>query len=181
MSGWTTDPEVYVVRFDPSKANDFRTTTDVFEAEGEYDLPEPLAASVVDAANAYFDVGLKTIQAPALYENLNDGDESNDPYIISVRKPEDYAAGHLPGAVWYDAKALFTPASLSTLPTDRPIVVYCYSGQTASQVVPVLNMLGYDASNLVYGMGNWTNDPAVYVNRFNPETTPRDYPVEKGQ
>jgi hypothetical protein len=30
-------------------------------------------------------------------------------------------------------------------------------------------------------MGNWTNDPAVYVNRFNPETTPRDYPVEKGQ
>jgi rhodanese-related sulfurtransferase len=181
MSGWTTDPEVYVVRFDPSKANDFRTTTDVFEAEGEYDLPEPLAATVVDAANAYFDVGLKTIQAPALYENLNDGDESNDPYIISVRKPEDYAAGHLPGAVWYDAKALFTPASLSTLPNDRPIVVYCYSGQTASQVVSVLNMLGYDAYNLQSGMGNWTNDPAVYVNRFDPETTPRDYPVEKGQ
>jgi rhodanese-related sulfurtransferase len=181
MSGWTTDPDVYVNRFDPTKANDFRTTTDGFEADGEYDLPEPLAATVVDAANAYFDVGLKTIQAPALYENLNDGDESNDPYIISVRSQEHYGQGHLPGAVWYDPKTLFTAASLSTLPNDRPIVVYCYTGQTASQVVPVLNMLGYDASNLVYGIGNWTNDPDVYVNRFNPETTPRDYPVVKGQ
>ncbi len=179
MSGWTTDPEVYVTRFDPTKANDFRTTTEGFEAEGEYDLPEPLAATVLDAAAVYFGAGLKTIQAPALYENLNDGDESNDPYIISVRSAEHYALGHLPGAVWYDAKALFTPDSLSTLPNDRPIVVYCYTGQTASQVTSVLNLLGYDASNLVFGMGNWTNDPAVYVNRFNPETTPRDFPVEK--
>lgn len=180
MSGWTTDPEVYVTRFDPSKANDFRTTTDGFEAEGEYDLPEPLAATVVDAANAYFDVGLKTIQAPALYENLNDGDDSNDPYIISVRSAEDYAKGHLPGAVWYDTKALFTAEGLSTIPTDRPVVVYCYSGQTASQVVSALNMLGYDASNLVFGMGNWTNDPNVYVRRFDPEATPKDFPVVTG-
>ena len=181
MSGWTTDPAVYVNRFDPTKANDFRTTTDGFEAEGEYDLPEPLAADVAEAAQTYFSAALKTIQAPDLYENLNDGDETNDPFIVSVRAEEDYAKGHLPGAVWYSPKALFTPEGLSTLPNDRPIVVYCYSGQTASQVVSALNMLGYDASNLVYGMGNWTNDPDVYVRRFDPETTPKDFRVETGE
>ena len=42
-------------------------------------------------------------------------------------------------------------------------------------------MLGYDASNLVYGMGNWTNDPDVYVKRFDPETTPKDFRVETGE
>jgi rhodanese-related sulfurtransferase len=147
-------------------------------ADGEYDLAEPLAASVADAANSYFDAGMKITQAADLYENLNDGDETNDPYIISVRSAEDYAKGHLPSAVWADPKALFTPEGLSTLPTDRPIVVYCYTGQTASQVVSALNVLGYDASNLQFGMGNWTNDPDVYVRRFDPDTTPKDYPVE---
>ena len=181
MSGWTTDPAVYVTRFDPAKAKDYTTTTESFQADGAYDLPAPLAADVAEAANAYFDAGLKTIQADALYENLNDGDDDNDPYIISVRSQEDYGKGHLPGAVWYDTKTLFTPEGLSTLPTDRPIVVYCYTGQTASQVTSTLNMLGYDASNLVFGMGGWTNDPNVYVKRFDPETTPKDYPVESTQ
>ena len=50
---------------------------------------------MLDAAVAYFSAGQKTIAADALYENLNDGDASNDPYVISVRQPEDYAAGHI--------------------------------------------------------------------------------------
>lgn len=180
MSGWTTDPTVYVNRFDPAKAKDYTTVTDEFVAEETYAMSAPLADDLAEAANAYFDKGLKTIQADALYENLNDGDTSNDPFIISVRSAEDYAKGHLPGAVQYDPKTIFTPEVLSTIPSDRPVVVYCYTGQTASQVVSGLNLLGYDANNLVYGMGMWTNDPAVYVKRFDPEKTPKDYTVETG-
>ena len=111
---------------------------------------------------------------------LNDGDESNDPYIISVRSAEDYAKGHIPGAVNYDPKTMFTPEVLATIPTDKPIVVYCYTGQTASQVVSSLNLLGYDASNLVHGMSMWSSDPNVFVKRFDPEKTPKNYPVEAG-
>ncbi|MEZ4767345.1 MAG: rhodanese-like domain-containing protein [Caldilineales bacterium] len=181
MSSWTTDPDVYKVRFEPETAKSYPTTTDPFEASGENALPSPLAATVAEAANTYFDAGMKTIKADALYENLNDGDASNDPYIISVRSAEDYGKGHLPGAVWEDPKALFTPEGLATLPTDRPIVVYCYTGQTASQVTSALNLLGYDASSLSFGMSSWTDNPDVFVKRFDAAKATHDYPTEAGQ
>ena len=85
MSAWTTDPDVYKVRFEPEMAKGYTTTTEPFEATGEYALPSPLAATVADAANTYFNTGMKTTKADTLFENLNDGDASNDPYILSVR------------------------------------------------------------------------------------------------
>jgi rhodanese-related sulfurtransferase len=180
MSGWSSDPDVYVTRFEPDTAKSYATDTEAVEAEGGNALPEPLAVAVADAANSYFDAGLKTIQADALFENLNDGDESNDPFVLSVRSEEDYGKGHIPGAAWADPKALFTAEGLAALPADQPIVVYCYTGQTASQVTSALNMLGYDASNLVFGMSSWTDDPDVYVRRFEAGTNAREYRTESG-
>ena len=77
-----------------------------------------------------------------LYANLNDGDDTNDPYLIDVRAPEDFANGHIKGANNVDVKALFTAAELAKFPTDGQIVVNCYSGQTSAQVVAALRMLG---------------------------------------
>jgi len=37
------------------------------------------------------------------------------------------------------------------IPTDMPVVVYCWTGQHASQVVAYLNLLGYDAYDLANG------------------------------
>ncbi|MGD9047886.1 MAG: rhodanese-like domain-containing protein, partial [Anaerolineae bacterium] len=74
---------------------------------------------VLTDADDYFGGGTKNISADVLYENLNDGDESNDPLIISVRSKEDYDKGHIPGAVWMDAKTMFTADNLATLPTDK--------------------------------------------------------------
>ncbi|HID34634.1 MAG TPA: rhodanese-like domain-containing protein, partial [Anaerolineae bacterium] len=121
------------------------------------------------AAEDYYGGGLKFIKAEDLYANLNDGDPDNDPFIISVRAKEDYEKGHIPGAVWISPKELFTPDVLATLPDDREIVVVCYTGQTASQVTSALNMAGYDAYTLLFGMSSWTSDPEVFVKRFNPD------------
>ncbi len=41
---------------------------------------------------------------------------------------------------------------LQNLPTDKTIVVYCWTGQTSAQVVAYLRMLGYDAVSMYYGM-----------------------------
>ena len=41
----------------------------------------------------------------------------------------------------------------STIPTDKPVVVYCYTGQTSSQTVATLRMLGFEAYSLAGGMG----------------------------
>ena len=71
-----------------------------------------------------------------------------------------------------DYKTHVRQDGLITVPPDKPIVVYCYTGQTASQVTSALNMLGYDASNLLFGMQGWTMDKDVRVEFFNPETQP---------
>lgn len=136
--------------------HDYRVSEEAMMADGSFDMAEPLDVTVTGAAEAYFVNGTKNIKASDVFDNLNDGDASNDPFIIDVRSPEDYAAGHIPGAVNISAKELFTAENLAKIPTAQPVVVNCYTGQTASQVTSALNMLGYDASNLKFGFAAWS-------------------------
>jgi len=43
---------------------------------------------------------------------------------------------------------------LKYLPTDKQIIVYCWTGQTSSQITAYLNMLGYEAYSLKFGSNN---------------------------
>lgn len=79
--------------------------------------------------------------------------ESEDYVIVSVRKAEDYAKGHIKGAVNIPFGAGMQDA-LSELPKDKKIIVHCYTGQTASQTVAILRLLGYEAYNMQFGMGS---------------------------
>lgn len=77
----------------------------------------------------------------------------NNYYIVNYWSTTDYNKGHLPGAIQYTPKADFKLAgALKTLPTNKTIVVYCYTGQTSAQVVSVLKLLGYDAKTLLFGV-----------------------------
>ena len=179
MSSWTTDPDVFAKRFNPdTHANDYTIDTEPHEPGGPYSLPTPLAVDVVGAAGAYFSEGPRTIGAADLFENLNDGDADNDPTIISLRSAEDYAKGHVPGAVNMSVKELFTAENLTTIPPDKDVVVLCYTGQTAGQATAALNMLGYEAYSLLFGMSSWTTDPDVFAKRFNPDTHANDYTID---
>jgi len=181
MSSWTTDPNVFVKRFNAEKAaHDYATTTEASAwGPDAFDLPEPPAADPIAAADAWLDDGPDFIPADALYENLNDGDADNDPLIISVRSQDDYNKGHIAGAIWANPKELFMPDMLSKIDPDRDIVVVCYTGQAASQVTAGLNDLGYHAKALLHGMSSWTTDPNVFVKRFDPAKAAHDYPVEQ--
>jgi rhodanese-related sulfurtransferase len=93
-------------------------------------------------------------------------------YIISVQEKENYTLGHLPGAVNYDFATSFgKDQKLNTLPTDKPILVYCNSGQKAAFVVAYLRMLGYDAYSLLYGANGFMNSKLKTVKdaTFTPE------------
>ena len=130
-------------------------------------------------AEAQLDGWSPTISADALYENLNDGDTSNDPFIVSVRSAEHYALGHVPGAINIPWKGIAKPENLAKLPTDQPIVVYCYTGHTGQIATTVLRLLGYEVQNLKFGMMGWTqNDEVLGITRFGPDTDQRDYPLE---
>jgi rhodanese-related sulfurtransferase len=150
-------------------------TTSVLAADPTGDL-----AVIQKAADNYFNtVSSPVISADALYENLNDGDTSNDPFIVSVRGADHYALGHVPGAINIPWKNIAETDNLAKLPTDQQIVVYCYTGHTGQIATTVLNLLGYDAVNLKFGIMGWTKDDEVLATkRFGPDTDQRDYRLE---
>ncbi|MBS4032523.1 MAG: rhodanese-like domain-containing protein [Clostridiales bacterium] len=92
--------------------------------------------------------GNKIIPGADLYAALQDNPSSF--HVIDIRSAEHFAEGHIEHSVhspWSKFGDL-----LEGLPTNRPIVVACYSGQTAGQTVGILRMMGYDAYSLFYGV-----------------------------
>jgi len=81
-------------------------------------------------------------------------DSESDEYVsVAVRKAEDYAAGHVKGAINIPF-GQGMEQSFADLPKDKKIIVYCYTGQTASQTVGILRLLGFEAYNMQFGMGS---------------------------
>ncbi|TSK04656.1 MAG: rhodanese-like domain-containing protein [Geobacter sp.] len=78
-------------------------------------------------------------------------------FVVSIQRPEDYALGHVPGAVNIPYSQIATMASLAKLPTDRKIVVVCYIGHIGAAVTLMLNQLGYDAYDLRFGTMGWND------------------------
>ncbi|QSX06350.1 rhodanese-like domain-containing protein [Sedimentibacter sp. zth1] len=77
-----------------------------------------------------------------------------DMFLLDIRKKEDFAKNHIEGSIHCDWSEVFDFIEEDILPIDKKIVVICYSGQTAGQVVGVLKTLGYDACSLMGGMNN---------------------------
>jgi rhodanese-related sulfurtransferase len=87
-----------------------------------------------------------------------------DVAFVSIRRAEHYAEGHIPTATnmpW--GKGMQT--MFDSLPADKKLIVYCYSGQTAGQTVAMLRVLGYDAVSLRGGMGVGANAPQGWANQ----------------
>jgi rhodanese-related sulfurtransferase len=138
----------------------------------ETPAPAPAAAEidvVKEAVAAYLADKAPNVKAADLHMMIADGAA---PYIVSVRAAEDYAAGHIPGAVNVGF------GDLSTLPMDEEILVYCYTGQSASFAAAVLGVQGYDVSNLLHGMASWSDNPDVYKKRYDPASSPADLETE---
>lgn len=92
------------------------------------------------------------VKIDAVFTNLTDGNTSNDPFIIDYRSAADYASGHIRGAVNISLGSLVDKIDDGTIPEGKTILNICYTGQTASYATCVLNMLGYEAQNLLFGM-----------------------------
>ncbi len=105
-------------------------------------------------------------------------------YIANYWASSDYVKGHLPGAIQYTPKAdLKLSAALKTLPTNKPVVVYCYTGQTSAQVATILKIIGYDAKSLMFGVNilnyDWMKNNAI-PNYFNPTADIMNYTFVTG-
>ena len=188
IMSWTKNDTVRVQKAfsEESDAHDFAVTTDVPETK-TYDLADPNYVDSEDAmtilkaaADQYVSNHKPVILAQDLFELLNDNDPSNDPQIVSVRKSEHYKIGHIPGAINISWKEIAKVDNLKKLDPNRQIVTYCYTGHTGQIACTVLNLLGYDALNLKFGIMSWTKDANVRaMAAFNEDTDANDYQVEK--
>ncbi|MFL6138908.1 MAG: rhodanese-like domain-containing protein [Frankiaceae bacterium] len=76
-----------------------------------------------------------------------------DAYVLDVREPEEWSAGHVPDAVHLPLGHL--PARLADVPADREVVVVCRVGSRSAQATAFLNAHGRTAVNLDGGMIAW--------------------------
>jgi rhodanese-related sulfurtransferase len=81
-------------------------------------------------------------------------------YVVNYWAEADYTKyGHIPGASQYTPKAsIALDADLLTLPTDKPVVVYCWTGQTSANMAAYLKVIGYDAKSLKFGANGMIYD-----------------------
>jgi L-ascorbate metabolism protein UlaG (beta-lactamase superfamily)/rhodanese-related sulfurtransferase len=76
--------------------------------------------------------------------------------VVDVRTPEEYAEGHIPGAILIDVKKDdFKATALQLLDKSKTIAVYCRSGRRSAQAADVLTTEGFKAVNLKGGILAW--------------------------
>lgn len=132
-----------------------RVEVPVEQLEGDhFELLQQASEEYLQNAN------FETITSEQVYNMLTFGSEEEF-LIVDVRDPVTYASGHIEGSVNIAYKNTANLKQISDLPRDKKIIVVCYSGHTASQVVALWNMLGYEAIVMENGMGSWTKDTAL--------------------
>lgn len=75
--------------------------------------------------------------------------------VLDVRPPDEYTAGHVPGARSIPLPEL--AARLAELPADLPIVAYCRGPYCvyAADAVELLRQHGYEATRMDQGVADW--------------------------
>jgi len=90
-------------------------------------------------------------EAAALLDDAPDG-----LVVLDVRTPEEFAEGHLAGAVLVDFYDPDFTEQLAALDPDLPYVVYCRSGNRSGQTMPLLEQLGFESAvNVDGGILSW--------------------------
>jgi phage shock protein E len=68
-----------------------------------------------------------------------------DACIVDVRSPEEFESGAYPGAINIPLNLL--AVRMGEIPSDRPVITYCFSGGRSTQAVRLLKEAGYNAVN----------------------------------
>ena len=134
---------------DPVEVNEAEVLIDYLESNANTNIAT--LPSYVTVPSAVTKAGL----TPILNDLMNTG-----VYIIDVRGATDYANGHIAGAVNVDISdgesvLEHVADNIGTI-GDDPIVIVCYSGQSAAFEAALVKLAGYsNVSSLLFGMCGW--------------------------
>lgn len=158
MSSWNQEfaKDVWAAHTGSDYVDQLETAGNVKNTKGDYPTLETgktdpkeilMERAKVALSSSYKE---KLVKAEDLFVN---GDQY---YVMNYWPAEKYDLGHIPGAIQYTPKqSLASTADLFTLPIDKPVVTYCYTGQHAAFVTAYLTILGYNAKALGYGSNSF--------------------------
>jgi rhodanese-related sulfurtransferase len=117
------------------------------------ELARDRLAEVEQVARDYFEArdALEPLSADELLERV----ARRQALVVDVRPAEEYAAGHIPGAISVPLAEL--AARLPDLPRETEIIAYCRGPYCvlAPQVVQILHEEGFRARRLQEGLPEW--------------------------
>ena len=110
-------------------------------------------------------------------------EQLEDYYLVNYWPISLYDQGHLPGAIQYNPKKAFrSEEDILTLPTDRPLVVYCFTGQNAAYANAFLAVMGYDIRSLEYGANSFIHQTMLLTQppgRAFSERHVKNFPLQR--
>lgn len=116
-------------------------------------IGEKLPAEVDRLAHGYLTVqdNLEPVTREHLRKRLKQGEVT----VIDVRPPEEFAAGHLPGAV--NIPLMELDGKIEALPYDREIIAYCRGPYCvlAFEAAAKLRERGFQARRMQDGFPEW--------------------------
>jgi rhodanese-related sulfurtransferase len=100
-----------------------------------------VSAALACAAMAHADEPTPRIKQETLLKRIEQKDASM--IILDVRTPEEFAAGHVPGAI--NIPYTHLPARVAELPDagDKDVVLYCATGVRAERAATRMREHGY--------------------------------------
>lgn len=179
MSGWNADFDVWSGKIGNEANGHNNWSGNIAPANVKYDDPvlsggstdgaEILKARVEATLAAGFktESGTNTLNSPANY------------FINNYFDITDYANfGHVDGANRINPLTIVDDLVNNLDPAEK-VVTYCYTGQTSAVLTAYLNVLGYNAYSMAYGMnGIYNNNPAWVSNKWSA-SVPKDFPYDK--
>jgi rhodanese-related sulfurtransferase len=116
-------------------------------------LAETRLAEIEQVTRAYLTQrgAMEAVPSNELLRRVRDGEVT----VLDVRPPEEYRAGHIPGALSVPLSELKT--RLGELPKDRDVVAYCRGPYCvmAIEAVGLLRKKGFKAYRMEQGVVEW--------------------------
>ncbi len=86
-----------------------------------------------------------------------------DAIIIDVRTPEEFAAGHLDGALLYNVQDPSVETNLAALAATATFVVYCRSGNRSAQAIERMKAVGFTTLTDLGSLHNASNETGIAI------------------
>ncbi len=114
---------------------------------------EPTQRAVNEASQAAGIRVVDTAEAAAIHQ-----DRAEELVVLDVRTAEEFAGGHLDGAVMIDFYAEDFADQLANLDPDASYLLYCRSGNRSGQTRAMMEELGFtDVSDIEGGIIAWND------------------------